>query len=55
MRLDGKLFLGSILLISISAIAQNKEKIRERNIKEVVITGQISPQSVKESIKNVNI
>lgn len=55
MRLDGKLFLGSILLISISAIAQNKEKIRERNIKEVVITGQISPQSVKESIKNVRV
>lgn len=47
--------IASILLIGSSAIAQNDTLVSGEKLKEVVVTGQYNPQSVKKSVYQVKV
>lgn len=58
MKGNKKITFGVLFFLAIPLLAQkdkNKEYPTEEKIEGVVMTGQISPQSVKKSIKNVRV
>jgi len=55
MKTGKNLFIIYFLLCGISALAQDKDSIRVQQMDEVVITGQLEPQSLKKAVHNVKV
>ncbi len=54
MNLNSKLFL-LFFLVVMQLHSQQKDTIASRNLQEVIVTGQFTPQSIKKSIFNVRL
>jgi outer membrane receptor for ferrienterochelin and colicins len=57
MHTPRKAFLSVVSLFSISALAQETviDSVHSRQLDEVVVTGQLEPQSLKKSVSNVRV
>ena len=57
MHTPTKAFLSVVSLLSLSALAQETvtDSVHSRQLDEVVVTGQVEPQSLKKSVSNVRV